>query len=503
MHVDFQHILRALSRRRSWLIIPTLSFTVIAILYALLKQDYWTATQALYIRNESVGQTTPFGRFESVDAMQTAQETILEIAHHKNVLREAMRTVGPRKKFWSKRKREAWPTDENVDDFREFVSISAPQGAQFGRTEMIYLTVKAENTERAEALATAMTEQLIKHARDVRRQKYQSILDELFTSTAIAQTELDKAVLKLARLDKQLGSDVVEMRVINNASQGDGTLRRSLGEIRAEIRGAEADYSRKKMDRDQLVALMDDPARLLALPSDLLDAQPTLRRLRDSLVDAQVNVAQLSGEYNHKHPRMQAAVFAEQQVRQRVYAEIRDSIKNIDVELRLAKARVAQLEGLMNQYENRFADLSEVRTEYNRLSQDVESKTTVVQQLEKDLATARANMATASSVSLIQKVDQPMASSRPVGPSGKTIVLGGVLGGLLLGLGLIWLAEPVPTAQDRRFTSLNGRRATDQLLMSTAMMAAGQPSMNGPGRRWSDQMLSRQNARTGELSRNR
>lgn len=493
MHFDIRNLLQAVSRRRSWLIVPTVSFTLIAVVYALFKQDYWTATQALYVRNESIGQNTPFGRFESVDAMQTAQETILEVAHQKNVLREALRSVGPRKKFWSKRKQEAWPTDENLEEFRKCVTIAAPHGAQFGRTEMIYLTVKAERVARAEELATAVTDQLVQHLRDMRRQKYKGILDELCTSTAIAQTELEKSVLKLAQLDKKLGSDVVEMRVINNASQGDGTLRRSLGEIRAEIRGAEADYSRKKMDRDQLVALIDEPAKLLALPSDLLDARPTLRRLKDSLVDAQVNVAQLSGEYNGKHPRMQAAVYAEQQVRQRVYEEIRDSVQNIDVELQLAQARVVQLRELMKQYESRFSDLSEERTAYNRLTQDVESKTAVVQQLEKDLATARANLATASSVSLVQKVDQPVASSRPVGPGGKSIVFAGMVGGLFVGLGLIWLAEPVKSAYDRRCMSVTGRRTNDRILMTAAMMAGGQIGVNGPGRRLTDQMLAMQN----------
>ncbi len=497
MHFDIWTIFQAISRRRWWIILPTVAFTAIAVFYALFKQDYWTATQALYIRNESLGQNAPFGRFESVDSMQTAQETMLEIAHHNNVLREALRSVGPTKRFWSKRKRDAWPTDQAVDDFRKCVNIAAPNGAQFGRTEMVYLTVKAENSDRAAALTAAMTEQLIKQSRNVRRQKYDGIVEELCTSAAIAQTELEKATLKLIRMDRQLGSDVVEMRVINNSSQGDGTLRRSLGEIRSEIRGARDDYSRKKMGRDQLVSMMNDPSKLISFPSELLDSQPTLRRLKDGLVDAQVTIAQLNGELNGKHPRIKSAILAEKEIRTRVYKELRNAIENIDIELQMAHSKLEHLNAQMKDYEHRFVELSSVRTQYNRLSKEVEFKSEVVEQLEKNMSVARANLATAGSVSLIQEVDRPIASIRPIGPGGKTIVLTGMIGGVFVGLGLIWLAEPVQVGQDRRCTSINGRRSIDQILLNSGANAS-RTTLMGPGRRLEDKLMA---VNSGQLTR--
>ena len=269
MQVDIQYAFKTLVRRRLWVLVPTIAFTGLAIVYALFKQDYWVAQQALFVRNESVGQMTPLGRFESVDSMQTAQETIYEVSRHHHVLRKALLDVGPKKRIWSKKKRAAWPSPRVVDAFRKDVSVKAPKGAQFGRTELIYLSVKAENPQRAKALTDAVTNRLIQGVKELRKEKYQGIVDELTRSTAIARTELDKAVIQLEALDRQMGSDVVELRVMNNASMGDGTLRRSLGEIRTELRQAQGEYGRKKMERDQLFALRNDPHKLITLPSQL------------------------------------------------------------------------------------------------------------------------------------------------------------------------------------------------------------------------------------------
>jgi uncharacterized protein involved in exopolysaccharide biosynthesis len=491
MQFDIQYIFQTLVRRRRWIIVPTIVCTGLAVVYTLFKQDYWVAEQALLVRDESVGQLTPLGRFESVDSMQTAQETIYEVSRHHQVLRKALLDVGPRKRFWSKKKLAAWPTPRVVDEFRKNVSVHAPNGAQFGRTELIYLSVKAEDPQRAKSLTEAVTKRLIEGMQELRRDKYQGIVDELIRSTAIARTELDKAVIQLEALDRRMGSDVVELRVMNNESMGDGTLRRSLSEIRTELRQAQGDHDRKKMERVQLYALRDDPNKLIALPSQLLSAQPTLQRLKTSLADAQVNTAQLLGEMSPDHPRVRAAVLAEEKVRGRLHSELKTAIKNIDGQLAMSQSKVSALNEQLKRYEGKFANLSDIRGSYSRLTKEIEQREKFIEQVETDLAVARSNMAAAAAASTIQKIEQPMCGTDPIGPSGKVICLAGVLGGFLTGLGLVWLLEPVKPTTNRRWSDGGrGHRQATVIARAAAGNTGGRRGDDRFGRRASDWMQS-------------
>ena len=61
-------------------VLPIAIFTFLSLVYAVLKPNVWDATQALFIRDESTSAVERGGRFESTDAMQTAQETIYELS---------------------------------------------------------------------------------------------------------------------------------------------------------------------------------------------------------------------------------------------------------------------------------------------------------------------------------------------------------------------------------------------------------------------------------------
>jgi succinoglycan biosynthesis transport protein ExoP len=486
MQIDIETIFKTLAKRRMWIIVPAVAFAGLAVIYGIFKQDHWLARQALFIRDESIGQLTPLGRFDSVDAMQTAQETIYEVSQHRNVLRQAMIDVGPESRFWSKRKRAEWPAPKVVDDFRKDVSVEAPNGAQFGRTELIYLTVKSTSPQRAVALTDAMTLRLVQRMKDLRRQKYKAIVAELTRSSAIARTELDKAVIQLEALDRRMGSDVVELRVMNKESLGEGTLRRSLGEIRTELRQAHSAHARKKMQRDLLHALRNDAHKLTTISSELLDAQPALSGLKKGLVDAQMLTARLSGEMSADHPRVRAAMLAETKLRQRLYNELRTAIKHIDVELNLSQARLISLEKQHKGYERKFAQLSDVRATYSRLTKEVEQRQRFIDTVETDLAIARAHMAAATAASTIQRIDQPMSDIEPIGPSGISIGLAGLFGGLFTGLGLVWLLEPVQPTRHRRLSDSINLQPANKVVATGATQFGGRRNDNRFGRRVND-----------------
>jgi uncharacterized protein involved in exopolysaccharide biosynthesis len=464
MNLDFSRIAAIVRRRKNWIIIPTALLTTISLLVALFKPDLWTATQALYVRDEGLGSVNQLGRFQSVDAMQTAQETILEVARHQTVLREALNAVGPAKPIRSRSKRSRWPSDKQVESFRKDVNVKAPYGAQFGRTEMIYLTVRGSSPERAVALTDSVCRHLIERMKRLRREKYDSIVHELTQTVDVARHQLDATVAQLQKMESDIGPDLAELRVMMNSGQGDGHLRRALTQLQAELRAAQAEYASKERERRQLAAAQDDPQILIAMPSKMLDTQPGLKRFKESLVDAQVNTARLLGLMRAEHPEVQAAMAAEEKVRRQLFAQLHTAIAGLDAELAATKQKITMMQQEHEEVEKRMQSLSQIRTHYSSLATEVDQRTQFLQQAERELAAAKANGISAAAASLIHRVDQPIPSPQPIGPSAKVIVLAGLVAGLLSGLGLIYISEPAVSTGGRRGTdpSSSGRWAADQ-----------------------------------------
>ena len=136
-----RHILHLL-RLHVWLwLIPAVLIAVVVGAYAMVYQAPWEASQALTIRNEaSSAEKTP-GKFNLPEEMKTIQETILEVAKSRSVLDAALRDVGPSADC---KDVAAWPSDSDIADARKTVKFAPPKGAEFGKTEVFYLTVRAE-----------------------------------------------------------------------------------------------------------------------------------------------------------------------------------------------------------------------------------------------------------------------------------------------------------------------------------------------------------------------
>ena len=156
-----------------------------------------------------------------------------------------MRDVGPEESTATDRK-VAFPELEIVDAFRKMVSVDAPKGAQFGRTEMIYLTVRARNVDRALKLTDSVANHLIERAKTLRQQKYEGIATELENTVAEVRKSVDLANDKLREIERNVGPDLAELRSINSASMGEGRLQFAANEIDRELRQAETELGLQK-----------------------------------------------------------------------------------------------------------------------------------------------------------------------------------------------------------------------------------------------------------------
>ncbi|TWT39644.1 GumC family protein [Blastopirellula retiformator] len=441
-----------LAHRYRW-IVPTVVITIAAVGYALLKPSMWSASQTLVLREVSIGGLDRPGAFARPEDMKTAQETIQTIARSREVVARTLEEIGPPPTGWLSSAPNDWPNADNISAYRNYISVGSPSGTEFGTTEIFSIHVEAESPERAALFATTLCDQLDQQLEQVRDHKAKSVVAELEESERLAAEVLNRSTEKISKLEAEVGRDLAELRILNESGSGDGNLRQQFVQVEAELRGARD----QQQSNDQLLSLLEaaaaNPQELLATPNSLLNSQPALRRLKDGLVDAQLRTAQLQGTRTADHPAVRSALESEKEVRDHLFKEIAIAVRGLKAERSVLKQRIEGYARQRDQISGRMVDLAEVRASYGNLENEVRQRSEKLTEVQRDLADARSSLAAAHATSLLTRVGLPEVSDYPVGPSRKIIVAAGVFGGLVCGLGILFLTthpaqltEPAQTA---------------------------------------------------------
>lgn len=497
--VDFRQIASTLKDRWRWWTIPAGAMTLLALLYAAAKSDSWQARQALVVRDEAVGDLSRQGRFDNSYALKAAQETVLEVARHRSVVEAALRSAGPE----GSKRDEDWPASDDVQTLQEAISVTAPKGAEFGQTEVIYLIVKGRGRERAVTLAAAVCDQLEARLQLLRQRKAQSVIDELTRTWSLAQKDRDDATSRLQAIEAEVGADLGELRTLSESGGGDSNLRTALNQIKTDLRQATVGRRAVEEQLQLLHAARRDEKLLVGTSGKLLDAQPALRRLKDGLIDAQLRTAAMRGSRSPNHPQVQEAIAAEDEVRRGLQHELDATIAGLQADLQVASAQTATYEEQLAEVTARLDRLASLRAKYSNLQAEVRQRTTIVEKAQQDLATARGSQAAAASASLLTRLDAPLADDRPLGPGRAMIILSGLLGGLATGFGLVFLTAPAGRQLGRRWGDYlrHGRRATDGSSKGDDDGAQGRRGEDPPrGRRAEDRKFGR---RAGDVQNRR
>ena len=435
-HFDLQLVWQNIVRRPAIWAAPTVAFALLALGYAVLRSPAWEAKQALVIRDEAVGRVfTSQGKFASVDDMQTAQETVLEMAKSHGVLEAALSQFGSQ------------PSPVAIENLKGKIKLKAPNGAEFGRTEVFYLVVEDSNRARSLKLTAAICDALEQRLGELRDKKAQSLIDELQKSVALTRSSLDESTARLATLEAEVGSDLAELRILNESASGESSLRRTITNIRNDVRAEK----QSQVSNQQLLKLLEEsdgnPEGIVAMPSRLLESQPALQRLKEGLIDAQLRTSQALSLMSKSHPKVQAAIAEENDVRRRLHGELATAVQGLKVELGLNVNRIADLTAQLSDVEGRMGKIASLRADYANLTADVQQHTESWNNAQRDLAEAKASQAAAHSASLITRLDGPQVGAYPAGPSRSMICVAGLLGGLFIGLSLVvLLAKPVAPA---------------------------------------------------------
>lgn len=439
-----QQIFRLVKRHRALLLAPAIIGAFLAALSTFVLPRHWSADQGLLIRSDAAGYTNQrLGKFTDLAEMKTVQETLLELAKSQSVVTAVLEEVGPP----STRLLSSWPTPVDIEAFRKHLDFSPPGGAEFGKTEIFYLGVRASSSERAVALVESLTNQLEIRMRSLRDQRAASMVAEVQLSVDLARKSLHGCVIQLTTFEQSVGADLVELRHLSSPNGGQSGFGQQTLAIEAERRQSAGQNRLNEALLVELQAAVNDPTRLVATPDRLLASQPGLRRLKEGLIDAQLAVARIGGSRTPDHPFVLAARQAQKQIQAQLVEELPTTIAGVQLDLAVAQKREAELADQIQQLRIRSASLAGQRSSYAELTSGVDAQTRVLERALQQLADAKSHEAGAASASLLARIDTVEAGVRAIGPRRSIVTAAGGLAGLILGASLLFVfygPEPQP-----------------------------------------------------------
>lgn len=421
------------------------------------KEEVWVASQAMIVRDEIGGTMNRQGRFDNKEALKAALDTILEVARNPQVVQQALMTQLP-------------PGSPSLSekDINSFIgnqlAVRSPKGSEFGTTEIFYVDVRHNDQQQAIELNKAICTSLEKRLQDIRMSRYDGIERELEYALEIAKEQRAIATEQLKKIESDVGDNLTDLRSLTDSPSAGGTAKMIVDQLTSERRQVEVQNRQLQEDLRFLQNLEDDPARVLVAPSNVLNSQPGLKRLCEGLVDSQIQELQLTGRYTDEHPAVRAAKFSRQAIRQQLSTELRLARSTLETEINVSEQRVKLLDDQIKAAQKRISELADIRADYANILGEVRNRSTIIEQIEKDLAVAESNRRAAGQSSLVTRIDAPVLSDKPIGPGTKTILLAAMMAGLLSGIGLILLIAPIDLGIK------HGRRWSDHIYAANQAM---------------------------------
>lgn len=437
-----ENVLLTLYRYKFVWLAPAILGAVLALYYAtMLSPQIWSARQSMIVRDDLLGQSYKPGRFDSIESMKSAQETILEIARQPQVIRNAMAKLGPPETLKGETAIADWPNEETIEDMQDAVLIHAPNGAEFGKTEVIVLNVKQNTPERSLKFIELLLIEIIAKVDEVRSMRLQSMEVELTRVRDAAMEELEKSKDKLTQMDKSLGSDIATMNALSDPQNSDNSIKRDISQIRIEKREATLQLEKRTALLQQLKEAKTTPDRILGLSAEMIGILPALNDLKKEMIEKQSEFAVTTGLYQPGHPKYVRSEKAIEAMRQQIHLELDLCIAAMENEVKDADTRWSRLEKEMNSLDQQLTKLSQNRTEILTLVAELKERTEIANKAQSNLAEIK-SLAEAGVSNLIARVDEPQVSTRPDGPGKKIKILVGGFAGLMLGLGIVLLIAP-------------------------------------------------------------
>ncbi|MEZ6093983.1 MAG: hypothetical protein R3C03_07055 [Pirellulaceae bacterium] len=432
---EFKQVAIQFLKQNRWLIlVPVAICAILSLAYSFVSPRPYVAAQTLMLRDDLLGDSYKPGRFQSEESLKNAQQTVLHVVRKPAVVCEAL------KKAFPERYPDLTPDSGTVDSYRDKISIAAPNGAEFGKTDLIILNIAAENQDECNLIATALCDELEINLQAARSDMLLSMENELQIQVDRTSELYRESADNLTRIEKSVGEDLESLRAMVEKNGGSGELQRALEKIRDEKRVAEneLDLIEKQLEYLKQFDLNRDSP--MATNAELLQMQPALSRLHNGLVDAKLKLATDLGRFLENHP----TITEDRNAVARTKAQIEDELGTIEEGLllqhRVAADKLLRLKDLEAEYRNRSITISDNRVDYQTLSAEVSQRGESLAKLQSNLAEVQSLASTDRSYTLLTRIGAPEIRPGKGISRAMLLILGCVFGGLM-GLGIAIIAN--------------------------------------------------------------
>ncbi len=421
-----------------WLAPMILGLVLSGVYNKLLATKTYTARQSLILRDDLLGDAYKPSRFESEESLMSAQETILEIARKPQVVKAVLEQLGPASSFSFSTN---YPSAETIEDVQGNITLSAPNGAEFGKTEAVVLSVKTVDAERSRKFVNLLLDEIDSKLSEVRLLRLGSMRSELEQAGQNALKSLNDSSQRLQDLEKSFGAEITTIRGLNDP-QGGGGFDLKINQIRLEQRQAAAQLASAIKQRELLQQAQRNGGVEFVTSNELLQLQPALQGIMTNLSTAMAQLAIDEGRYTSLHPQLRRSQRAVKMQKQQLFDSIGTTVKGLDSQIETLNSLKQRLSDSIVQLESRLEALTEQRVPYATLEEEVKKKTEVYNDVQGQLAEVQSYASSTGNVAMLTRVDDPQVSSRPDQIGAFTAGLVGAAIGLMFGLGLVALLAP-------------------------------------------------------------
>ena len=420
------------------LIVPAVIGLVLAAFYAFfIMPEMWTARQSFLIRDDLSGTAFKPGRFDSEEARKSAQETILEVARRPLVVRSVLEKLGPEAMLSGSN----WVTDEVIEDTQKAIDISAPNGAEFGKTDAIVLTAKSSTRERTRKFIELLSKEITTQTNRIRSLRFESMESESHQAYLAAVEARDDAINRLNDLDQRLGSDFGFLTLRGN-QPGQPTQPSGVEGIQSEILRKQDELEQAEIVFAALLKAFENPKQASQLPSEVAAAQPKIENTMAKLLDLQEELHLAKGLYSNRHPRVRSLAKAIEFSQQQLHNSLTGEMAGVQAGIKLKKRQLAGLKDRIEKLKARLIRLSKARSEHLALTTQSQQLGEAATRAKTAWTEIESRTKTARTVGLLTPTDVAQVSTRPDGVGKKAVSLAGLLGGLLIGTGLMFIVAP-------------------------------------------------------------
>jgi polysaccharide biosynthesis transport protein len=290
---------------------------------------------------------------------------------------------------------------------------------------LVNLRFTAYDPRVAADLANTLAELYIENARDLRYSRSSEATGWLAEQLKEQKRKVEDAERALLAYEERQGLVGI----------GDGGADDPGAAMESSVLVARTERIAKEAQLGQVRTL--PPSQLASVPA--IAQSPGVQDARRRAGELQAEYARLGETLGDKHPDMVRVRHELDAAQDKLQAEVRAALRNLEGEAQAARAKEANLEANMERARREGLEVSRKAIEWNALKREVESNKQLFQSLmSRSKETGLESELKATGVSIVERAEVPQSPASPNRPRNYRIAL---LVGLALGVGLALLFE--------------------------------------------------------------